>query len=189
MKINIHIPFLLYLTIVLLAAGCGSDDTPDLPNNEDLIDNMEDKEEGTDSAESAPSFSLNDANGNTVALNDFKDKVLVMFFFGNSCPPCKAAAPQIQTKIADVYGSNSNFAIIGLDQWNGNAASVNSFQSVTGVNFPLLLNASATASDYQTTYDRMVVLDKSGKIRFRGTQNAANSITAVVETVEIYLNK
>ena len=88
-----------------------------------------------------------------------------------------------------MYGSNSNFAIIGLDQWNGNAASVNSFQSVTGVNFPLLLNASATASDYQTTYDRMVVVDKSGKIRFRGTQNAANSITAVVETVEIYLNK
>lgn len=189
MKTNIHIQFLLFFALVFLAVSCSSEDTPDLPNNEDLIDNMEDKEEGTDSAESAPSFSLNDTSGNTVMLDDFKDKVLVMFFFGNSCPPCKAAGPQIQSKIADVYGSNPNFAIIGLDQWNGNAASVDAFRTVTGIDFPLLLMAAPTASDYKTTYDRMVVVDKSGKIRFRGTQNASNSISAVVETVEAYLNK
>ena len=186
MKTKIYIPFLLFSTIVLLVAGCSSDDNPELPNNEEQVD---DSTEGSDSAESAPSFSLNDTSGNTVALNDFKDKVLVMFFFGNSCPPCKAAAPQIQSKLADVYDSNPNFAIIGLDQWNGNAASVNSFKSVTGVDFPLLLKAAATASDYKTTYDRMVVVDKTGKIRFRGTQNAENSVTDVVKTVETYLNK
>ncbi|VXC03161.1 Peroxiredoxin [Flavobacterium sp. 9R] len=122
----------------------------------------------------APDFALNGVDGKQVKLSDFNGKVVVLFFFGNTCPSCKAAAPSIQSKLATPYASNSNYQIIGLDQWDGNVASVKSFQSTTGVTFPLLINASGTAAAYKTTYDRLVVIDKNGNIAFSGTKGAAS---------------
>ncbi|MCT4587660.1 MAG: TlpA family protein disulfide reductase [Carboxylicivirga sp.] len=138
-------------------------------------------------AKSAPDFSLKALDGSTVALNDFEDKVLVLFFFGNSCPSCKAAAPKVQTDIADAFASNAGFAIIGLDQWNGKDSAVQGFKNTTGVNFPLLLNASSVASDYNTTYDRLIVVDQDGKIVFKGSQGASKDISAVVTKVKSLL--
>ena len=48
---------------------------------------------------------------------------------------------------------------LGLDVWDGNSSSVDAFETVTEVSFPLLLNASSVARDYETTYDRIVVID------------------------------
>lgn len=132
----------------------------------------------------APAFSLSSSDGNQINLSDFTGKVVVIFFFGNSCPSCKAAAPSIQSKLAAPYSSNSNYQIIGLDQWDGNKASVQSFKTVTGVSFPLLLSASTVAASYKTTYDRLVVINKSGNIVFSGTQGASGDVDAVKAKVD-----
>lgn len=135
-------------------------------------------------ANKAPDFSLNSSDGNQVKLSDFSGKVVVIFFFGNSCPSCKAAAPSIQSKLAAPYSSNSSYQILGLDQWDGNSASVQSFKIVTGVSFPLLLTASSVATNYKTTYDRLVVIDKSGNIVFSGKQGASSDVDAVKAKVD-----
>lgn len=135
----------------------------------------------------APAFELKSLAGQTVKLADFKDRVLVLFFFGNACPSCKAAAPSIQSMLQGTFGSNSSFALIGLDQWDGNAASVESFKTSTGVTFPLLLMASSTAKAYSTTYDRFVVVDKSGNIVFSGKQLAGSDLSTVKSKVEMLL--
>ena len=140
-----------------------------------------------ETGEVAPNFSLTDVSGNTVKLSDYQGKVVVLFFFGNSCPSCKAVGPSIQSKFADAYAKNSNFAILGLDQWDGDKKSVESFQSVTGIKFPLLLNASPIADAYKTVYDRLIVIDKKGFIRFRGTQVATNDLDQAKATVDKYL--
>jgi peroxiredoxin len=124
------------------------------------------------SATKAPDFILNSTDGAQVKLSNYTGKVVVVFFFGNSCPSCKAAGPSIQAKLATPYASNSNYQILGLDQWDGNTASVQSFRTIAGVSFPLLLNASSVAASYKTTYDRLVVIDKSGNIAYSGTQGA-----------------
>lgn len=141
----------------------------------------------TDPADDAPDFSLADLDGNDVKLDDFNGKVLVLFFLGNNCPSCKSAGPQIQSQLAETYGSNNNFAIIGLDVWNGNTNAVQNFKSTTGITFPLLLNASATASSYKTSYDRLIVVDKIGKIRFKGTGLASQDLANAINAVETYL--
>ena len=132
----------------------------------------------------APDFSLTSLDNKTVKLSDYSNKVVVIFFFGNSCPSCKAVAPSIQSKLAAPYANNSNYQILGLDQWDGNNASVQSFKTVTGVNFPLLLTASSVASSYKTTYDRLVVIDKSGNILFSGKQGASSDVDAVKVKVD-----
>ncbi|WP_289055465.1 peroxiredoxin family protein [Carboxylicivirga marina] len=155
---------------------------------DDPVDEMKKQENPDDmkgnNSGDAPDFSLTSLSGTTVSLQDFDNKVLVMFFLGNSCPACKTAAPKIQTQIADAYASNSNVAIIGLDQWNGTKASVQGFKNTTGITFPLLLNASKVASDYNTTYDRLVVVNKDGDIVFKGTQGASKDIAAALSIID-----
>lgn len=136
---------------------------------------------------SAPAFSLKSLDGSQVQLSDYKDKVVVLFFFGNTCPSCKAAAPTIESMLSAPFASRSDFQILGLDQWNGNAASVQAFKTATGITFPLLLSASGVAADYKTTYDRIVIIDKTGKIVFSGTQGAAADIIAAKAKIEMLL--
>jgi len=135
----------------------------------------------------APAFELKSLTGSTVKLADFKNKVVVLFFFGNACPSCKAAAPNIQTMLQGTFGSNPGFMLLGLDQWDGNAAAVESFMKSTEVTFPLLLMASPTAKAYATTYDRLVVIDKSGNIMFDGKQGAGSDLAAAKAKIEILL--
>ena len=135
----------------------------------------------------APDFSLQSINGNTVKLSNYKGKVVVLFFLGNTCPSCIAAAPSVEDKLDAPYISNTNYAILGLDQWDGNKASLESFKTTTGVNFPLLLKASSVASDYGTTYDRLVVINKEGNIAFKGSQSASGDLSSVEDLVNSLL--
>jgi len=135
----------------------------------------------------APEFSLKSVSGSQINLSDYKDKVVVLFFFGNACPSCKAAAPNVESMLSAPFSSRSDFQILGLDQWNGNVNSVQAFKASTGVTFPLLLGAADVAANYKTTYDRIVVIDKSGKIVFSGTQGAAADIVAVKAKIEMLL--
>jgi peroxiredoxin len=131
----------------------------------------------------APEFTLKSLSGSDVSLSNFTNKVVVLFFFGNNCPSCKAAAPNVESMLVAPFATNTDYMVLGLDQWNGNEASVEAFKTATGVKFPLLLNAAGVASDYKTTYDRIVVIDKSGKIVFSGKQSAASDIVAVKSKV------
>jgi len=155
------------LTAIIAISSCSSDEemTPDMPGVPGSTNTK------------APDFSLMSLDGGTVKLSDYKDKVVVLFFFGNACPSCKAAAPKVESDIYAAFSGNADFVLLGLDQWNGNNASVQSFKNTTKVTFPLLLNASAVASSYNTTYDRLVVIDKAGTVAFKGTQVASSDIS------------
>ncbi len=137
--------------------------------------------------DSAPDFTLTSLDGMNVKLSDNKGKVVVLFFLGSSCPSCKAAAPVIQSMLFSPFANRSDYKLLGLDQWNGNSSAVQSFKSTTGVTFSLLLNASGVASEYKTTYDRLVVIDQKGDIVFSGKQGAASDITEVKQKVESLL--
>lgn len=150
-------------------------------------DETTDPVDTTPTGTKAPDFELKSLTGSTVKLADFKNKVVALFFFGNACPSCKAAAPNIQTMLQGTFGSNPSFMLLGLDQWDGNAASVESFMKSTGVTFPLLLMASPTAKAYSTTYDRLVVIDKSGNIMFDGKQGAGSDLAAAKAKIEMLL--
>lgn len=133
--------------------------------------------------EVAPQFQLQTYNDAQISLADYKDKTLVIFFFGNTCPPCQAVAPKIEDDLNKKFSSNSKFAIIGIDQWDGNAASVEGFKDRTNVSFPLALKGSGVARDYGTTYDRLVVVNAAGKIKYRGNSIAANNLNEVIGIV------
>jgi peroxiredoxin len=171
-KNNFTLVFKLMFVLAILTASysCQKEDTP------------EPLAEG-----SAPEFTLTSLDGMNVKLSENRGKVVVLFFLGSSCPSCKAAAPGVQSMLVTPFANRSDYKILGLDQWNGNSAAVQSFKTVTGVTFPLLLNASGVASEYKTTYDRLVVVDQNGDIVFSGKQGAAADVSEVKQKVESLL--
>lgn len=134
----------------------------------------------------APAFTLNDINGNTVNLSDYSGKIVVLNFFGNDCPYCKDAAPYLESDIWQVY-KDQDVVVLGIDQWNGSANVVNSkFIGPTNVTYPVLLNGSSTAQNYQVTYDKYYILNRDHKIFYykNGTKTGSGSPQSVIQDVK-----
>ena len=164
-------PHFLIIAIWLFVSQCTTiESTPQILNN------------GNDDDTDAPAFSLLSDGGTEVSLADFSGKPLVIFFFGSTCPLCISSAPDIESGITQMFSSN-NMAIIGIDTWDGNQASVENFKNTTGVTFDLLLDGSATGSAYATTYDRLVVVNAKGKIVYKGETSASNDVENVASLV------
>lgn len=175
------------LGFMLSLISCSGDDGPIVtapPTNT----NTPDDNSGTDDLEEAPAYSLKTFDDMDINSEEFKDKVSVIFFFGYNCPPCKGIAPDIESRLNEEFGSNSNFAIIGIDQWDGSNSGVENFKNSTGVTFPLGVKGSGIARDFGSTYDRLVVVNKESKIAFKGSSVAANDLSEVVDLVKTLLN-
>ncbi len=186
MKANriLFLNVIFFLSIALYSCDEGNSPMNDV-DNEDMTDGDDQMTgDNTTDATLAPDFSLTNLSDQTVTLSTYKGKVVVLFFFGNACPPCKGIAPSIQSQLADVYASNDKFVVLGIDQWDGKKASVQGFRSSTSTTFPLLQKGSSVASKYKTTYDRLVVIDKEGYIQFKGTRGASSDLSTVKTKVK-----
>ena len=78
--------------------------------------------------------------------------------------------------------------MLGLNTWTGNAAAVESFRKATNVSFPLLLFAADVASDYSTTYDRLILLDKNSNIVYKGKKRAVDTIDVIKNNIDELLS-
>ena len=115
--------------------------------------------------------------------------MVFIFWLGYDCPFCKSAAPQISSDIVNIYNSNPDFVAIGIDTWDGSATGVQNFKTQTGLEVEYLMNGSGVANTYNTTYDRLSVVDKNGILKYKGTQSSANSIDAAKTAVNSALQE
>lgn len=61
----------------------------------------------------APSFSMQDHNGNTVSLSDFKDERLILFFYPkDNTPGCTAEACDLRDNHSDLLAKG--FKVVGV---------------------------------------------------------------------------
>lgn len=183
MKLRFLLGLFATLLTISLMTSC-SEDTPEPTPDPEPTPMDTTTMEPTDNLPVAPDFALSLAGGGSVTKDDFADKTLVIFFFGNGCPPCKGVAPSIESQLKKAFADKSNFAIIGVDLWDGSESRVDGFKSQTGVTFPLALEGSGMGSAYGSTYDRLVVINSKGKIAFQDNgRTAANALDEVVAKV------
>ena len=123
----------------------------------------------------APSFSLSDADGNTVELSDFKGrKVIVYFYPAASTPGCTKQACDFRDSLAQL--NDGGLDVIGISP--DKPAKLAKFRDAEGLTFPLLsdpdrevLAAWGTFGE-KTMYGKTVqgvirstfVVDENGKI-------------------------
>jgi len=137
--------------------------------------------------EPAPGFEVGLLGGETFRLSDHEGKVIAIFFFGNTCPSCRAVGSIIETSIYQAYKNDSaNFIAVGIDTWDSssNQNSVAGFKSATGITFPLGIKGGDVAASFKSTYDRLMVIDKAGVLLHKGLVVASNDVNNAIAAIE-----
>jgi cytochrome c biogenesis protein CcmG/thiol:disulfide interchange protein DsbE len=110
----------------------------------------------------AQDISLQDMNGNTVKLSDFKGKVIILDFFATWCPPCRQEIPDF-VELQKQYGEQG-FAMVGVSLTP--AEDVKPFAEKLGMNYTVLIGDDKSSAAYgpirsiPTTF----IIDKEFKI-------------------------
>lgn len=144
----------LGLVLVLAVAGILYTHLAPGAENEQLAQNPAQSQDGSASASSqsspAPSFPMEDAQGNTVQLSDFLgDKPVFLNFWASTCSPCKQEMPDIQ-KLYEQYGDQIQFIMVNVGAaMNDTREKAEAYLSEEGFTFPVYYDI-----DYQaiTTY-------------------------------------
>lgn len=101
-------------------------------------------------ASPAPSFPMEDSQGNTVQLSDFLgDKPVFLNFWASTCSPCKQEMPDIQA-LYEQYGDQIHFVLVNVGSaMNDTREKAESYLTEQGFTFPVYYDV-----DYQaiTTY-------------------------------------
>ena len=145
--------------------------------------------------ETAPDFSLPYLGGGAedrISLEQHNGKVVYIFFYGAGCPHCRSNGPVTETEIHQNFISDTNFVALGIDTWNQNASSNNSFKNITGITYPLLLNGQNVLVDYyggSGFYDRSVVIGSDGLLKYKGTGWVNSDYQQVKEVIGSELSK
>jgi len=187
---------LYIVVIVLLLVSCSQgeeepqqmmDDAQQMMDDPMIDDDMMDDammDEPMSQFEAAPAFEIETTDGDTLSLDQFEDQVLVIFFFGAECPPCRRVGPDVESMVHQSFINNENFAIIGADQWNRNDASVDDFVDVTGITFPVGRLGANMAADFGTTFDRMVILNRDSEIVYRSPGRVSGLLDEAIGIIE-----
>lgn len=96
----------------------------------------------------APDFSLQTIDGDTIRIEDFRGRPVILNFWATWCPPCRAEMPVFQS-IFDAY--HNRIAILAINAADQDTIkSVQTLQAQLGLTFPILLDSSGSV---QNKYD------------------------------------
>lgn len=119
---------------------------------------------GTKGRKDAPDFALQDANGATVHLSDYKGKVVLLDFWATWCGPCKVEIPwfmEFEQQLKD-----RGFAVLGVSMDEDGWKAVKPFVEKEKINYRIILGNDQVGDAYggveslPTTF----VIDRDGKI-------------------------
>ena len=123
-----------------------------IPNSTDLVGQI------------APDWILKDGDNKTIALNDLKNKILLIQFTGIGCGPCHASIPFLKQLVVDYEGKN--FEFVSIEAWSKNIDELKRYKEKNGLNFKFLKTEESVTKDYKVTSVPMFfIIDGNRAIR------------------------
>ena len=168
----------LIILVTVLISGCRlySDTQTNHPPNT-IPGNQAGGPTGTGQA--APEIVLENLDGKTVRLSDYRGKVVILNFWASWCPPCKAEMPELD-QAAREYNQGSDAVLLTVNLTDGareTPAKARQYIQDNRFSMPVLLDtAGQAADDYNiNSIPTTVIIDKQGNIwtRFSGSTTKA----------------
>jgi len=126
------------------------------------------------------SFTFTDTSGKVyhakgtkdgIIINELKNKIVFLEFFGHKCPPCLASIPHyknLQTK------HKNNIEVIGIEVQGFSNAELKAFAQTKGINYPTVsqekagyfVSYIAERANWTGAIPFVVVIDKKGVVQF-----------------------
>lgn len=115
----------------------------------------------------APTFSIKTLAGETVSLEDYKGKKILLNFWATWCPPCKAEMPDME-ELYNEY-KDEDFVVLAVNATISEKSrkDVESFVNDYQLTFPILLDEKGTvAAEYEIlSYPSTYFIDSDGVVR------------------------
>jgi thiol-disulfide isomerase/thioredoxin len=114
----------------------------------------------------APNFKIKDVEGNTIRLNDFKGKFVLLDFWATWCAPCMAELPFIQKIRADYPATQ--LALISI---SGDVSYTNFEKAIeeNNMNWTHIYGENKIAKEFGVTvYPTILLINKEGVLVFDG---------------------
>jgi peroxiredoxin len=119
---------------------------------------------GIDVGQRAPNFTLNDLEGNSVSLEDFKGKVVMINFWSLGCPACLREMPAKDELYLNYQGRGFELITINLDV---DILPVKEYFSNSDYSFKVLQGNYDVAMEYMVRFiPKTLIIDQEGIIRF-----------------------
>lgn len=135
----------------------------------------------------APAFTVTDINGQTIALEQLKGKVVVLNFWFIHCAPCREEMP-VLNKLVEQYKGNENIVFIGLTA--DNSKRVKKFLADNPFLFQIVPGAHSIEKEYDISgHPSNIIINKTGKIVLWQTGYGKGTETYIEETIERALHK
>jgi peroxiredoxin len=110
----------------------------------------------------APDFELQDLDGKTVRLQDFRGKAVALNFWATWCVPCKTEMPWLN-EFQKQYGKEG-FVVLGVAMDRSRDA-VKNFIAKMGISYVVVMGTQTVAGQYQVKgYPLTFYIDRYGRI-------------------------
>lgn len=119
----------------------------------------------------APDFSVKTLNGNTLTRDDFKGKVLLLYFWFTSCKPCVASTPEVKKSYENVTREFPDFRMISLSTDSYDAL-VQQHVDKHELSWPQARigpESKLQAEFGVEGFPHFVVIDREGNVRYNGS--------------------
>ncbi len=89
----------------------------------------------------ATDFQLDNLDGQSVSLSDFRGKPVLANFWATWCPPCRSEMPFIQDTFTDKKWADEGLVVLAIDIGES-SSTVREFVENYGLTFPVLLDST-----------------------------------------------
>ena len=162
MKIRSTLVFLLFTIVMFSVVACekSNKQAAQTPDKQATVKPMA----GQSDRQPAYNFTLKTLTGNSVGLNDFQGKVLIVDFWDTWCPPCKAEIPHF----VDLYSeyNSQGLEILGVAFGRDGVSAVRNFIGSYGINYQNALGNQEVVTGFGgfNSIPTTFVIDKQGNI-------------------------